>query len=414
MNRSPGFLAALAVLASALLAAAPALAQEPDGTRSGRLYLNPSVLVGSGRVVSLGGAYVGIAEGAAGFSSNLASLAQRNPTLDRDWDLDVLASILTAPRKTFDLDNDGDPDDQYLSNTNVLLGLMLQYKNYGLGAYTRFARIDFCANASNPCSDPLTVTVGNSALAGAIGFGDDEFLAALGLYMASGKFEYQGHSWDYAGTGFAVDVLYRPRNRPYRIGLSVKPQVIAPYRPQAGQSPSVAGHTLFAAVVSPALVSVGTSVLLGPGAERYNRLSPAARRQAIEEAEGHRIIAEPPAEPPPVGTVLVTAQVDLLSGVEGAVPLGAFLSAEPPPTIGESLYLVPRVGAEYEPWRGRLRGRLGAYLEPSPFPDRPYRPHMTAGFELFVLHYIQDWELSGTFDIAPLYSNIGISVGFWH
>ncbi|HLL54952.1 MAG TPA: hypothetical protein VK447_15460 [Myxococcaceae bacterium] len=410
MNRS---LPLLATLALAWLSA-PAAAQDTESPlRPGRLYLNNSLLVGSGRVVSLGGAYVGIAEGGAGFASNLAAIAQRNPELERDWDADVLLSYLTVPRREFDLDNDGRFDDQYRSTTQLLLGLALQYKNYGLGAYTRATFLSYCATGEDPCTDQVQVTVANSSLAAAVGFGDDELIAALGLYLATATFSHRGDNWDYANTGFAFDMLYRPRNRPYRIGISVKPQVVGRYRVKEDQQPVVAGKQLFTAVVSPPVLSLGASYLIGPGAERYNRLSPAARRQALEEAEGRRIIAAPPPEPTPKGALLLTGQVDIVSAVENAVPLGAFLSTDAPPEVGNATYLVPRFGAEYEPIPGRLRTRLGTFLEPSPFAGRPVRPHLTGGFELFVLHYYVDWEVAGTFDIAPLYTNVGVSIGFW-
>jgi len=395
-----------------LAVASGAVAQ--DGTRPERLYLNNSLLLGSGRVVSLGGAYVGIAEGASGLPVNLASIAQRNPTLDRDWDLDVAASVQTTPRKTFDLDNDGQPDNQYLTHQQLLLGLSLQYKHYALGAYTRATFLSYCTTATEPCQDPLSVTVANSALALAVGFGDDEFLAAVGLYVATAGFSHPPDTWSYAHTGVAFDALYRPRNRPYRIGFSVKPGGVAPLQATEGVVPTVAGRAIFSAAESPATLSLGASWLIGPGAERYNRLSPAARRQGLEEAEGRRLLAAPPQEAPPAGTLLLTLQMDLVSPVSQAAPLGALFTESPALAIGSATSLVPRAGVEYEPWQGRLRTRLGSYLEPSPFPGHPYRTHITFGFELLVLRYIQEWEIAGTLDLAPLYSNFGISVGFWH
>jgi hypothetical protein len=413
MNRLHRNLAGLLLLASCA-AAGPAFAQgTPDGTRPERLYLSPALLAGSGRMESLAGAYVGIAEGAAGFTSNLASLAQRNPLLDRDWDLDATFSYLVVPRKSLDLDNDGTLDDQYVSAGRLLAGLYLQYKNYGLGAYTRTTDITYCANSASPCTDEIHVSVANSVLALAMGFGDDEFIAAFGLTLATATFSYQGESWDYDGTGYALDLLYRPRNRPYRIGLSFKPQILGRYNPKEGQLPSIAGNPLFSALVSPGVLSLGTSIQLGPGAERYNRLAPAARRQALEEAQGRRFYSEPPPEPRPSGGLLLTAQLDVISSTENAAPIGSFLGGGNPPIIGGSTSLVPRAGVEHETLPGRLRTRLGSFLEPSPFPGQGYRPHLTGGLELFVFHYLEDWELSGAFDVAPRYLDFGFSVGFW-
>ena len=62
-----------------------------------RLYLDTGALLGSNRMVGLGGAYAGIAEGADGLTSNLASVAHREKTLDRRWDLDATFSLMSLP-----------------------------------------------------------------------------------------------------------------------------------------------------------------------------------------------------------------------------------------------------------------------------------------------------------------------------
>jgi len=114
-----------------------------------------------------------------------------------------------------------------------------------------------------------------------------------------------------------------------------------------------------------------------------------------------------------VGRWLLTAQVDVVGGVENAVPVRSFTSLVAPQPVGESTKFQPRLGVEHEAWPGRLRTRLGAFLEPSPFRDTRPRPHVTGGFELFLFHYWEDWALSASFDVARRYSNFGVSVGFW-
>src|SRR5688572_28950990 len=46
----------------------------------GQLYLPPGILIGSSRMIAMGGAYVGVGEGVAGIGANLASIAHRTPT----------------------------------------------------------------------------------------------------------------------------------------------------------------------------------------------------------------------------------------------------------------------------------------------------------------------------------------------
>src|SRR6218665_478463 len=93
------------LVAWVLLAGSGARAQDdvPAVTPPQRPYPNSRLLmgsppggglVGSSRVVGLGGAYVGIAEGVVGFASNLAALAHRSPQLDKDWDVGVTLSWL--------------------------------------------------------------------------------------------------------------------------------------------------------------------------------------------------------------------------------------------------------------------------------------------------------------------------------
>ncbi|MET0401991.1 MAG: hypothetical protein ABW123_06280, partial [Cystobacter sp.] len=106
---------ALPLLVGMLLASgAQAQDEVPVSTRPERLYLNSGLLMGSSRVVGMGGAYVGIAEGAVGFASNLAALAHRSARLANDWDVGVALSWMDLPlseAKGKDRDHNGVADD---------------------------------------------------------------------------------------------------------------------------------------------------------------------------------------------------------------------------------------------------------------------------------------------------------------
>jgi hypothetical protein len=366
-------------------------------------------------VVALGGAYVGIAEGVAGFNSNLAALAHRSPNLDRDWDVGVTLSWLDLPlakAKGKDLDNDGLPDDAP-QTLQVLGGVLLQYRNFGLGFSLRNYQVGYCNTTHCDPNDLLRVSLIQTALAGAVALGSDEFILGLGIYSAQAVFSHQSEgAWRYGDTGLALDVLYRPLGRPYRLGVSVRPEVVGAWRREAGQVPFLAGRQLYSAVVSPAVLSLGVSWRLGKGAERYNQLSPAARRQLLE---GEHFSEVPPedAEQGLAGRWLISAQADFISRAENAVSVHSFTALTEPTKVGASGMLQPRVGVEHETWPGRLRTRLGAFIEPSPFADHLPRPHVTGGFELFLFRYWEDWALTASFDASRRYSNFGISVGFW-
>ncbi|XXF77493.1 hypothetical protein P2318_31235 [Myxococcaceae bacterium GXIMD 01537] len=403
------------LLLVSLLATAPrALAQEDaPATRPERLYLNSGVLLGSTRMVGLGGAYVGIAEGAEGFVGNFAALAHRNPRLERDWDLDATLSWLDVPladSRRKDLDNDGLPDNAP-KTLQFLASLSLQYKRFGTGFFLNTRRITYCATVACGEGETLQASMTRTALAGAVAFGKDDLLVGVGIHLAEAVFSQSGEDWRYSGRGFAIDVLYRPHDRPYRLGVAVRPAITGRWKAAEGQAPVLGGRQLYSAVVAPGVVSLGASYRLGEGAERYNRLSPAARRQSLDPGE------EAPPELSPdaaAGRWLLTAQLDVVGGMEGgAVPVRAFVSQTESLPVGESTTLQPRLGVEHETLPGRLRTRLGVFAEPSPFRDTAPRPHATGGFELFLFHSFEDWALSASFDVARRYSHFGLSVGFW-
>jgi hypothetical protein len=401
---------------TAVLAVAPgAWAQEepPLDPRQERLYVNSGVLLGSTRMVAIGGAYTGIAEGTAGFASNLAALAHRSPQLDRDWDVGITFSLLDLPlasRRGQDLDNDGLPDEAP-GSSQLLFGLLLQYKEFGLGTFIRSRSVTYCATEACAPEDHIDVSVSQSALAGAVAFGQDEFIVSLGIYTASAKLGYKGDDWSYGGTGISLDLLFRPQGRPYRVGIAVRPQVVGGWNQKDDQEPVLAGRPIYSGVVSPALLSLGVSYRFGEGAERYNRLSPAARRQLI--ASGAPNVAPEESPDAPAGSFLVSGQVDLISSVENAVALRSAAEFTEPDVVGRTVLIQPHLGAEHDTWPGRVRTRLGVFIEPSSFEGQVPRPHLTGGFEVFLFRYWEDWAVSASFDLARRYANVGLSVGFW-
>jgi hypothetical protein len=402
---------------AAMLALAPrAWGQEeplPAEPRQERLYVNSGVLLGSTRMVGIGGAYAGIAEGTAGFASNLAALAHRGPHLDRDWDVGVTLSFLDVPlskRRGQDLDNDGLPDEAP-GSSQLLFGLLLQYKEFGLGTFLRTRTVSYCATEACLENDTISVAVTQSALAGAMAMGQDEFIVSLGIYTALATLSHGKEEWNYGGTGLSLDLLFRPQGRPYRVGISVRPQVVGGWRQKEGQSPVLAGRSIYSAVVAPATLSLGVSYRFGLGAERYNRLSPAARRQLI--AAGVANVQPEESPDAPAGNFLVSAQVDMISSVESGVALRSVTAFGEPDPVGRTALFQPHLGAEHDTWPGRVRTRLGVFVEPSAFDGQVPRPHLTGGFEVFLFRYWEDWAVSTSFDLARRYANVGFSVGFW-
>src|SRR5512140_1677476 len=390
------------------LASSTAAAQQAE-VRSGAMYVNSGLLIGSSKLVGMGGAFAGIAEGTASFTSNLSALAQRKPSQEDDWSLDVALSYIDLPLgnpQALDFDNDGRPDDARTVR-QLVSGVMLQYRGSGVGAYNRTLVQRYCLAAPCPANE-LRLTLANSAVAGAVAFGDDELIAAFGVYTTTGEIAVGDGRWSYSGFGPTFDALYRPVDRNFRAGFSVKPQVRARL---AGHPPALAGRAPFEALVSPLTWSFGGSVRLGPGADRYNRLC---------VAKLHELgLPPPPVEigpsRSPPGRWLLSAQVDLLSPVPDAIAIHSIV--EPPGAgpqiVGRSTVVAPRLGVEHETVPGRLRLRAGTFVEPSPFAGHPPRVHGTGGFDLYLFSYIDDWSVSFSFDLASRYSDVGLSIGFW-
>ena len=157
---------------------------------------------------------------------------------------------------------------------------------------------------------------------------------------------------------------------------------------------------------------------MGEGKENYNRLSSAARRD-ISDRFGESWLPPPLSAQSPTGDWLLTAQLDFISSTENAVPIASFIDPDvanglaTAPVVGRESLLVPRLGVEHETLRGRLRTRLGTFVEPSPYADHLPRPHVTGGLELFLFEYWERWSVSTSLDFAQRYYNVGLSIGFW-
>lgn len=93
---------------------------------------------------------------------------------------------------------------------------------------------------------------------------------------------------------------------------------------------------------------------------------------------------------------------------------------------GRNATLSVRAGVETEIVPNWLKLRVGTYVEPTRFGSEPdakaFRQHVTGGFELALFHWsvfglLGDdtrWRLNTMLDLAPRWSNYGLSIGFWH
>jgi hypothetical protein len=118
--------------------------------------------------------------------------------------------------------------------------------------------------------------------------------------------------------------------------------------------------------------------------------------------------------------ILILASVLVTGASTNAIALEDFFD-QVHEAYGDVATASPRVGIEAEPIPNYLKGRIGSYLEPSRFDGIAARQHFTTGFDVklfrwegFGLFPGQVWRISGVADLAPRYTDWGLSVGAWH
>ncbi len=121
----------------------------------------------------------------------------------------------------------------------------------------------------------------------------------------------------------------------------------------------------------------------------------------------------------PRAKLLVVLDAVITAPVDNAVAVSSFFNQQLE-TYGRSWTISPRLGLEGEPILDRFRLRFGTYLEPSLFDGGSARQHFTFGgdlklFEWNVLGLLgkTEWQLSFATDLAPRYTNWGLSIGVW-
>jgi hypothetical protein len=395
--------ARLAAILALVLAAAPAAPQGFDGTQPLDAYVGP--VVAEGRIIGLGGAYVGVADGPGGARINPASVAQRDRHLEDTWDLSgVLTWFVPDVRdlSSQDLGNDGARDGNLDGAGNLQLGFGAQAGRLGVGVLIQLYAVSApsAGGTSRVATTDVALTAGWSGLRDALVVG-----ASVGVPHGTISFTPAGglaQELEYERRVFRAGVLVRPRGRPFRVGLALESGGRAE---PVGDRSQVSIPTPSAFLV-PWAASAGASVWLGPNADRYNEPPPIALELHPDWGDG-------PAWERGPSPVLVAAQLDLVGPTPGALALeSALFPGAPALPSGEQVSLVPRAGVEWEPKAGLFRIRAGGYLEPSRSGFEP-RLHGCFGAEVRIPFW--PWDLQASFggDLARAYTNVSLSIGFW-
>lgn len=387
--------------------ATAALAQSSD-----YLYVNPSLVVSSSRINALAGASTGIGEGAEGMAGNYAAAANRDPRLKRRWDWDATFSFVSTPVPAWrDFENDGRNQPSTVP-TEAQLGLLFQYSRLGLGFFARSSSRSLCTDAA--CAARLSTTETLGGLVFAVTLLEDQLVLGGGAHLTSATLSLGGSdAFAWAGASFGGGVLVRPHRLPFRVGA----QLIVGHQGELSRG-DPAGTLLDRPIprgtVSPARLSVGASVRLGEGRERYNRVSKALLDELPTSRAPETLPPSDELETPP-GRVMLVAQVDVYFPLSVHTTTATpFLLGEVGAPAGGAVNAAPRVGVEWEPLDHRLRVRGGAWLEPGFIEGRGLRVHGSGGAEVFVVHLLEDWSVSLSFDFTARYLAAGLGLGFWH
>ena len=114
--------------------------------------------------------------------------------------------------------------------------------------------------------------------------------------------------------------------------------------------------------------------------------------------------------------MLVTAQVDVVGAVRGAVSPLSYVHQQTEEAIrsGARAVVEPHLGLEWTAIDRWLVARGGSYLEPSRVGAAP-RLHATLGAQTRIpLGSFLDLRPAFAADVAPRYSNVSLGVGLWH
>lgn len=409
IHREEGFVKRALVLLGLLVAS---IARAQPAPIPQRLYLSPGILIGTSRMIALGGAYTGMAETAYGITSNVASIANRTTTENGPWQLSPVFTYMWNFGE-YDFDNDG-LEDQADASGQYLAGLQFRYRNFGAGTFVRANHFRFCLVEACDAPNKIEMLFWNPTFAVGYSFLDENVIVAGGVGALLGTIENELNLWNYRGLGVELGLLVRPRGLPFRVGISARPGMEAGY---SGNNDNlyVAGRQIYEGIAAPGVYSFGVALKVGEGAFTFNDLPPmdAPAPSRALDARNPFLDLVRNRDDPKNGRLLITAQLDVVQSVERVVPIGTFVRTQEVGSIGSKMMYTPRVGLEHLTVPGRFRTRLGSYLEASPYPASDARLHITGGTELFLFRLIDDWAATMTFDLANKYTNFGISLGTW-
>lgn len=367
----------------------------PAGVGAQTLDLVQGTVLGSPRIVGMGGAVAAAAEDMTGILATPAALAFRAPGSPDWWDWDFYLDALVAPRDT-DLTNSGLTTGTDRAVQAFAGGLSLYLGPWGIGISGAGVSYGLPPPATGGAGTELSTTSSHVAVARSLWDGQ----LGLGVSLAIAEFAIdQGDTnlFNITSFTFASGATWRPRGRPWRIGVSGRlPDLSSEVTNSCGDPANCSGFVPPVRGEAPWQLGAG-------GAWRLGTLEWNHPRPALFRDERALVLA---------ADVAVTGRVPQGTSVAG-------FAAQMAQPSGRALGVSVRAGAEWELIPGRLRLRAGSYWEPERIAGRGGRLHGTGGLEVRLFKF-DFWDkerrvrfaLAG--DAARQYQNIGLSIGFWH
>jgi len=222
------------------------------------------------RVISMGGAYAGYAEGIAGFVANAASPAVRHSHSTGWWDADIDAAI-SIPLSLFDnndFDNSGDLDADYSNFIYLAGGVQLQAGPFGVGMFGDLQRYTL---SFPPEQQQTVVTVGRYHLLTGWAFLGNQLIVGAGARALTLGVAAPSADLTFFGAAPQFGILVKPDWTPFRVGASYRHAVSSVFTVDTGTTidPRTgvrrAGELVVPnSVELPWEIEVGTAIQVGP------------------------------------------------------------------------------------------------------------------------------------------------------
>ncbi len=427
LRRGATALAGIAIAAAAL-AAEPAARADTITNNHYSLDFFQGASLAPIRVIGIGGAYAGVADGISGFVANAASPALRDSSSTAWVELDAGVS-LSLPLVLFeraDFDNSGKIDQAYTDFIYLAAGGLLQLGPFGTGFIADVQR--YTLRSGGVRTD---VNIGRAHVLGAWSFLGGQLMVGGGARIGGMFLQTPDAQFTMLGVAPEVGFLVRPDWKSFRVGATFRFPVDAgelgspQLRIDKGGIRRAGGLVLPDHVVWPWELEVGLAVQVGPrplnpqwinphdqeaelatlqGIERRRREAARALELAgVADASERRLRAKEHEEARareaeddrrsfaktakqlqkerqarylnwPREMLLVTAELLVTGdvprgvGLEGFLGQGATPGNAPPGSVvgssGSEVNFSPRFGIETEPIPGLVHTRFGSYYEP--------------------------------------------------